>query len=261
MPMLRQPCHHTQFRANRMPIDARQRRRCPEARPQPDAANGNGASHVLAENVPAAAGPPVRTRQDGSGRSIAVSTAVSWITPPTSSATAPFPSWPTASNRSSAASFGRCTRSDDGRFTKVANVVGDTMKYHPHGDASIGDALVVLANKRYLIEGQGNFGNIYTGDPAAAPRYIECRLTELARDRIVQRRDHRIRPELRRPQEGTGRAALQTAAAPDARHRRHRRRHVVAHPAAQFSRIAPGADRHPQETAVQSACPISRPAA
>jgi topoisomerase-4 subunit A len=72
-------------------------------------------------------------------------------------------------------------RNDDGRFIKVANVVGDTMKYHPHGDAAIGDALVVLANKRYLIEGQGNFGNIFTGDPAAAPRYIECRLTELAR--------------------------------------------------------------------------------
>lgn len=73
---------------------------------------------------------------------------------------------------------------DDGRFIKVANVVGETMKYHPHGDASIGDALVVLTNKRYLIEGQGNFGNIYTGDPAAAPRYIECRLTELARNEI-----------------------------------------------------------------------------
>ena len=57
-------------------------------------------------------------------------------------------------------------------------------KYHPHGDASIGDALVVLANKRYLIEGQGNFGNIFTGDPAAAPRYIECRLTELARTEV-----------------------------------------------------------------------------
>src|SRR5690348_13899617 len=73
---------------------------------------------------------------------------------------------------------------DDGKFTKVANVVGDTMKLHPHGDASIGDALVVLANKRYLIEGQGNFGNIYTGDPAAAARYIECRLTGLARTEI-----------------------------------------------------------------------------
>ncbi|MCX6902247.1 MAG: DNA topoisomerase IV subunit A, partial [Verrucomicrobia bacterium] len=73
---------------------------------------------------------------------------------------------------------------DDGRFTKVANLVGDTMKFHPHGDASIGDALVVLANKRYLIEGQGNFGNIFTGDPAAAPRYIECRLTDLARTEL-----------------------------------------------------------------------------
>jgi len=73
---------------------------------------------------------------------------------------------------------------DDGRFIKVANVVGHTMQYHPHGDASIGDALVVLANKRYLIEGQGNYGNIYTGDVAAAPRYIECRLTELARTEL-----------------------------------------------------------------------------
>jgi topoisomerase-4 subunit A len=75
-------------------------------------------------------------------------------------------------------------RIDDGRFMKVANVTGETMKYHPHGNASIDDALVVLANKRYLIEGQGNFGNIFTGDPAAAPRYIECRLTELARTEL-----------------------------------------------------------------------------
>jgi len=73
---------------------------------------------------------------------------------------------------------------DDGRFIKVANVVGHAMQYHPHGDASIGDALVVLANKRYLIEGQGNYGNIFTGDIAAAPRYIECRLTELARAEV-----------------------------------------------------------------------------
>ncbi|MEM9175052.1 MAG: DNA topoisomerase IV subunit A [Myxococcota bacterium] len=69
---------------------------------------------------------------------------------------------------------------NDGRFHKVANVIGDTMKLHPHGDASIGDALVVLANKDYFIERQGNFGNLLTGHPAAAPRYIECRLTELA---------------------------------------------------------------------------------
>jgi topoisomerase-4 subunit A len=73
---------------------------------------------------------------------------------------------------------------DSGRFIKVANVVGHAMKFHPHGDASIGDALIGLANKRYLIEGQGNFGNIFTGDVAAAPRYIECRLTELARTEV-----------------------------------------------------------------------------
>jgi topoisomerase-4 subunit A len=75
-------------------------------------------------------------------------------------------------------------RLDDGRFMKVNTVVGEAMKIHPHGDASIGDALIGLTNKRYLIEGQGNFGNIYTGDIAAAPRYIECRLTELARTEV-----------------------------------------------------------------------------
>jgi topoisomerase-4 subunit A len=71
---------------------------------------------------------------------------------------------------------------DDGKFIKVANIVGYCMQFHPHGDASIGDALVTLANKQYLIERQGNFGNIFTGDPAAAVRYIECRLTPLARE-------------------------------------------------------------------------------
>ena len=73
---------------------------------------------------------------------------------------------------------------DDGRFSKVANIVGHCMQYHPHGDASIEDALVNLTNRTYLIEGQGNFGNVLTGDPAAASRYIECRLTELARNQI-----------------------------------------------------------------------------
>lgn len=73
---------------------------------------------------------------------------------------------------------------DDGRFSKVANIVGHCMQYHPHGDASIEDALVNLTNRSYLIEGQGNFGNILTGDPAAASRYIECRLTELARNEL-----------------------------------------------------------------------------
>ncbi|MEK0449061.1 MAG: gyrase subunit [Verrucomicrobiota bacterium] len=71
---------------------------------------------------------------------------------------------------------------DDGRFHKVANVVGATMKLHPHGDASIGAALVSIGQRGWLIEGQGNFGNIYTGDDAAAPRYIEARLTPFARD-------------------------------------------------------------------------------
>lgn len=68
----------------------------------------------------------------------------------------------------------------DGKFHKVASVIGETMKLHPHGDVSIGDALVMLANREYFIERQGNFGNIITGHEAAAPRYIECRLTPLA---------------------------------------------------------------------------------
>ena len=71
---------------------------------------------------------------------------------------------------------------DDGRFHKVAGVVGECMKYHPHGDASIGGALVVLANKGIFIDRQGNFGNMYTGDEASAPRYIECRVNPLAKD-------------------------------------------------------------------------------
>jgi topoisomerase IV subunit A len=75
-------------------------------------------------------------------------------------------------------------QNDDGKFIKVANIVGYCMQFHPHGDASIGDALVTLANRQYFIERQGNFGNLITGDPAAAPRYIECRLTELARTEV-----------------------------------------------------------------------------
>ncbi|HWB59861.1 MAG TPA: DNA gyrase subunit A, partial [Chthoniobacteraceae bacterium] len=71
---------------------------------------------------------------------------------------------------------------DDGRFHKVANIVGATMRFHPHGDASIGAALVGIAQRGWLIEPQGNFGNILTGDDAAAPRYIEARLTPFAKD-------------------------------------------------------------------------------
>ena len=83
---------------------------------------------------------------------------------------------------------------DDGKYTKVANIVGHAMQYHPHGDASIGDAIVVLANKLwgegrgYLIDGQGNYGSLYTGMPHAATRYIECRLTELARKELFNKK-------------------------------------------------------------------------
>jgi topoisomerase-4 subunit A len=75
----------------------------------------------------------------------------------------------------------------DGRYHKVANVIGETMKLHPHGDASIGEALVVLANRDYFIDRQGNFGNLATGHPAAAARYIECRLTDLALETLFHR--------------------------------------------------------------------------
>jgi topoisomerase-4 subunit A len=71
---------------------------------------------------------------------------------------------------------------DDGRYNKVANIIGHTMKYHPHGDMSIGDALVALGQKDLLIDTQGNWGNILTGDRAAAPRYIEARLSKFAQD-------------------------------------------------------------------------------
>ena len=75
-------------------------------------------------------------------------------------------------------------RLEDGRYNKVANIVGHTMQFHPHGDASIGDALVQLGQKELLIETQGNWGNILTGDGAAAPRYIEARLSKFALDTV-----------------------------------------------------------------------------
>ncbi len=71
---------------------------------------------------------------------------------------------------------------DDGRFNKVANIIGQTMKYHPHGDASIGEALVQLGQKDLMVDTQGNWGNVLTGDSAAAPRYIEARLSKFALD-------------------------------------------------------------------------------
>ncbi len=73
-------------------------------------------------------------------------------------------------------------RLDDGRYNKVANIIGHTMQFHPHGDASIGDALVQLGQKELLIDMQGNWGNTLTGDRAAAPRYIEARLSKFAKE-------------------------------------------------------------------------------
>ena len=78
---------------------------------------------------------------------------------------------------------------DDGRFHKVANIIGNTMQYHPHGDQSIGDALVNIGQKNLLVETQGNWGDVNTGDKAAAPRYIEARLSSFAKDVLF---NHRI---------------------------------------------------------------------
>ena len=93
------------------------------------------------------------------------------------------------------------------RFHKVANVVGETMKLHPHGDQSIFDALVNLVNKGFLIDWQGNFGNIFTGDQASAARYIECRLRPLAKEtffdkditEFIESYDGRMQEPLRLP--------------------------------------------------------------
>jgi topoisomerase-4 subunit A len=148
------------------------------------AANGNGATHVLAEDVPAAiVHIPFDPKKSDGGLHRRVDRGfleyASYVIRDRA-----IPNLADGLKPVQRRILWALHEKDDGRFIKVANVVGHTMQYHPHGDASIGDALVVLANKRYLIEGQGNFGNIFTGDPAAAPRYIECRLTELARTEL-----------------------------------------------------------------------------
>lgn len=146
-------------------------------------ANGNGEQHVVAEQVKAVAHRPFDPKQLAAGLHTRVDRGfldyASYVIRDRA-----IPNLADGLKPVQRRILWALHRTDDGRFTKVANVVGDTMKFHPHGDASIGDALVVLTNKRYLIEGQGNFGNIHTGDPAAAPRYIECRLTELARTEL-----------------------------------------------------------------------------
>jgi topoisomerase-4 subunit A len=146
-------------------------------------ANGNGAQHVVAEAIETIAHKPFDPKKLGAGLHTRVDRGfldyASYVIRDRA-----IPNLADGLKPVQRRILWALHEKDDGRFIKVANVVGHTMQYHPHGDASIGDALVVLANKRYLIEGQGNFGNIFTGDPAAAPRYIECRLTELARTEV-----------------------------------------------------------------------------
>lgn len=150
---------------------------------KPAEANGNGADHVVAETVEAIVHKPFDPKQSSGGLHTRVDRGfldyASYVIRDRA-----IPNLADGLKPVQRRILWALHQGDDGRFTKVANVVGDTMKYHPHGNASIEDALVVIANKRYLIEGQGNYGNIYTGDPAAASRYIECRLTELARTEL-----------------------------------------------------------------------------
>jgi topoisomerase IV subunit A len=154
------------------------------AKPKKSASNGNGHAHVLAENVVPAAPVrpfkpgkielPLHRRVDRGFLDYASYVIRDRAIPNLADGLKPVQRrilW-------------ALHEKDDGRYIKVANVVGHAMQYHPHGDASIGDALVIMANKRYLIDRQGNYGNVFTGDPPAAPRYIECRLTELARNEI-----------------------------------------------------------------------------
>src|SRR5271170_4521985 len=146
-------------------------------------ANGNGANHVVAETVEAIVHKPFDPKHLGVGLHTRVDRGfldyASYVIRDRA-----IPNLADGLKPVQRRILWALHEKDDGRFIKVANEVGHTMQYHPHGDASIGDALVVLANKRYLIEGQGNYGNIFTGDPAAAPRYIECRVTELARTEL-----------------------------------------------------------------------------
>ena len=116
---------------------------------------------------------------------------------------------------------------EDGRYNKVANAVGNTMKYHPHGDVSITDALVGLGQKELLIDTQGNWGNIITGDPAAAPRYIEARLSKFALETVFNPKTTNWTEVLRRAQRRAGDPAGEVSAAAGARRGRHRRRPLL----------------------------------
>ena len=152
----------------------------PKAAKAKAAANGNGESHVLAEEVPAIAHHPFAPGKIEQALHRRVNTSfleyASYVIRDRA-----IPNLDDGLKPVQRRILWSLHEKDDGRFIKVATISGHCAQYHPHGEAAIGDALVVLVNKRYLIEGQGNFGNVFTGDPAAAPRYIECRLTELAR--------------------------------------------------------------------------------
>jgi len=165
-----------------LPIESSEESKAKPAKAKP-VANGNGESHVLAEDVPAIAHRPFVPGKIEQPLHRRVNTSfleyASYVIRDRA-----IPNLADGLKPVQRRILWALHEKDDGRFIKVANVVGHAMQYHPHGDASIGDALVVLANKRYLIEGQGNFGNIFTGDIAAAPRYIECRLTALARTEL-----------------------------------------------------------------------------
>lgn len=180
LPIEEQP-DNTPGVVNAAPVPKKDNGEAPKAKPTP---NGNGHAHVLAEDVaaPVAHRPfvpgkielPLHRRVDRSFLDYASYVIRDRAIPHLADGLKPVQRrilW-------------ALHEKDDGRFIKVANVVGHAMQYHPHGDASIGDALVVIANKRYLIDRQGNYGNVFTGDPAAAPRYIECRLSQLAREEL-----------------------------------------------------------------------------
>ena len=131
----------------------------------------------------------------------------------------------------------------DGRLPQGGNVIGETMKLHPHGDASIGDALVVLANKDYFIERQGNFGSVLTGPSRRrAPLHRVPPHAARARDPL-QRAPHRVRRQLRRAQPRAGLPAREAAGDADARHRGHRGGDGDPHPAPQPGGALGGADR------------------
>src|SRR5579872_3494153 len=165
-----------------LPIDGAKPDNGGSAQAKP-AANGNGEGHVLAEEVELAERPPFAPGKIEQALHRRVNTSfleyASYVIRDRA-----IPNLEDGLKPVQRRILWALHEKDDGRLIKVANVVGHAMQYHPHGDASIGDALVVLTNKRYLIEGQGNFGNIFTGDIAAAPRYIECRLTALARTEL-----------------------------------------------------------------------------